>query len=170
MQVGLTNEDGSSAAHLSRPWGVALYGDRVFVADMDNHRVQVFDRNTGAFVHTIAQRGDGDGQLDNPRCDALVFYFDTVPTISNCSLAFVSQRHNMRFVLHRHSGVCVGGDNLYVAELGNHRVSVFSCVEFTFRGSFGRKGDAAGCFQVCSLFFACHISIFSFTHVFSFFL
>lgn len=35
---------------------------------MDNHRVQVFDRTTGAFVHTIGLRGDGHGQLDNPRC------------------------------------------------------------------------------------------------------
>ena len=50
---------GSGPGELERPTDVAVDGDRVFVCDPLNHRVQVFDRD-GNFVDSIGKRRGGD--------------------------------------------------------------------------------------------------------------
>ena len=58
---------------LQRPVGVAVSPDgaRVYVVDVgginnDNHRVQVFDPQSGAHLQTIGTRGEGKGQFNLP--------------------------------------------------------------------------------------------------------
>ena len=57
-----------------RPAGLTVNanGSRVFVVDTGGvtsarHRVLVFDAYSGALLHTISQRGHGDGELNLPR-------------------------------------------------------------------------------------------------------
>ena len=69
-----TGKKGAAADQLSNPLGVALHepplgSDQptlLFVADYGNHRVQVFDADTGALVRTIGQDGEALGQLNHP--------------------------------------------------------------------------------------------------------
>lgn len=50
---------GSGPGELERPTDLAVDGDRVFVCDPLNHRVQVFDRD-GNFLDSIGKRTGGD--------------------------------------------------------------------------------------------------------------
>lgn len=54
----------------------------IFVADSRNHRVQVFDLDTGEPLWSFGQQGDGDGELNAPRSvtidrEGLVHVVDT---------------------------------------------------------------------------------------------
>jgi sugar lactone lactonase YvrE len=53
---------GSQPGQLDYPSGIAIYGERVYVADSGNNRVQVFDLN-GAFILEWGNQGTGDGQF-----------------------------------------------------------------------------------------------------------
>jgi len=57
--IGVSGQSGSDNAHLDHPLGVAVDANRIYVADENNHRVQVFSRATRAYQATIS---DGWGQ------------------------------------------------------------------------------------------------------------
>ncbi|VDL82060.1 unnamed protein product [Nippostrongylus brasiliensis] len=57
---------GQSNGKFNNPWGVAVDElGTIYVADKDNHRVQMFDKN-GLFVGKFGSNGHGPGQLHNP--------------------------------------------------------------------------------------------------------
>jgi DNA-binding beta-propeller fold protein YncE len=47
------------------PAGIALHGDEVYVTDLGNNRVQVFDRD-GRFRRKWGSAGAGDRQFNTP--------------------------------------------------------------------------------------------------------
>ena len=57
--IGVSGQSGSDNAHFDHPLGIAVYADRIYVADENNHRIQVFSRSTGVYQATIS---DGWGQ------------------------------------------------------------------------------------------------------------
>lgn len=65
--VGVGGEQGWDNAHFSNPSGVALDVQYLYVADTWNNRVQVFRRDTLAYVATLGGSwGDANGQFRNP--------------------------------------------------------------------------------------------------------
>ncbi len=54
------------ATSLERPVDVAIYGERVYVCDMQKHHVMVFDRVTGKPLSTIGKLGDKEGEFNRP--------------------------------------------------------------------------------------------------------
>lgn len=58
---------GSANGQFDLPWGVAVNPNtgEVFVADQNNHRIQVFDGN-GSFLRSFGSFGTGPGQLNLP--------------------------------------------------------------------------------------------------------
>lgn len=52
--------------YLSFPGAHDVDGNRVYIPDSFNHRVAVFDKNTGQFLFSWGYRGLGIGQFDNP--------------------------------------------------------------------------------------------------------
>ena len=59
---------GCGAGQFQQPLDVcvSLCGEWLFVADRDNHRVQVLRASDGEHVHTIGSTGNGDGQFNSP--------------------------------------------------------------------------------------------------------
>jgi len=58
--------EGSGVGELKCPTGVAVDGaGKVFVADCDNHRIQVFDAK-GEVVRVFGREGSGTGELKRP--------------------------------------------------------------------------------------------------------
>ena len=53
-------------ATLERPVDVAVYGDKVYVCDMQKSQVIVFDRLTGSLLSVIGKKGDKDGEFNRP--------------------------------------------------------------------------------------------------------
>jgi streptogramin lyase len=65
--IGVSGEAGSDNDHLSSPAGVTTDAGYIYVADTWNHRVQVFNRNTRAYVATIGTGwGTGNTQFRSP--------------------------------------------------------------------------------------------------------
>jgi sugar lactone lactonase YvrE len=65
--IGVPGQSGSDSGHFNNPLGVAVDASRIYVADENNHRVQVFDRVTRAYQATISQGwGTGNTQFKNP--------------------------------------------------------------------------------------------------------
>jgi DNA-binding beta-propeller fold protein YncE len=56
---------GSAQGQLNQPYGVAVRGNLLYVSDMGNNRISVFDLN-GAFQGTFGSAGTGNGQLRKP--------------------------------------------------------------------------------------------------------
>lgn len=124
---GMAGADDGTAARFHHPQRLVVDGDRLLVADADNHRVRAIDLLTGA-VTTVAGTGvagfSGDG--------------------GPATAAQLNQPY----------GVTTGPDGqIYVAEYGNHRVrrvdadgvltTVAGTGEATFSGDGGPAADAA---------------------------
>lgn len=54
------------ATNLERPVDVAIYGERIYVCDMQKHQIIVFDRVTGKLMSVIGKPGDKDGEFNRP--------------------------------------------------------------------------------------------------------
>jgi hypothetical protein len=59
--------DGDPHYEFGRIRGLALRGDRVYVADAANHEIRIFD-GSGRFVHSMGRPGNGPGELRSPCC------------------------------------------------------------------------------------------------------
>ncbi len=49
-----------------RPSDVAIIGGKLFVADMENNKIQVLDKRTGEFLYSFSSGGSQDGELFFP--------------------------------------------------------------------------------------------------------
>jgi PKD repeat protein len=65
--LGTTGSPGSGNNQFNTPQGVAVDANYIYVADTENHRVQIFNRNTLAYVATIGgSYGTGNNQFKFP--------------------------------------------------------------------------------------------------------
>ena len=138
---------GKGNGQFSAPWGLAIGSDRnVYVLDMGNDRIQVFDLE-GRFLRKWGTQGMGDGEFDNPR--GLAFG-------PNGNL-HVADRSNHRIQvfdlegrflrkwgtrgtgdgeLRFPRGAAIDGDgNVYVPDAINNRIQVFECLTTASRSS-----------------------------------
>ena len=126
---------GRNAGEFDCPEGVRYHNHQVYVCDIDNGRIQVFDPNLD-FLRIFGTCGDGPGQPKNPtdidfdsngniyvvdwgKCHVLAF------TEDGRYLYHFGQEGRGKGELNGPSGLCVSGDCVYVAEYHNNRVSMF---------------------------------------------
>lgn len=98
---------GQGNTQLCWPIGLAVFGNRLYIADAGNHRVQIFDISNPAspsYVATLGQTG--------------------IPGSTN-------NRFN------RPNGVAVNANHIYVADFHNHRVQVFNRNTLTYIATIG---------------------------------
>ncbi len=59
---------GDKDGELNEPCSVTIdqRSGRIVVADSENHRIQMFDENTGEFVSKFGSKGSDDGKLKFP--------------------------------------------------------------------------------------------------------
>ena len=143
---------GSDHGEFNDPRGVAVIGDRVFVCDRDNHRLQVFTKERLEFVKTIGSQGQGDEHFNSPLditqdelgnmyvCDYGNNRVKLLNKQGEFQLSF-SKKANGQLIFP--SGVCVVDQFVYVVELGGHCVSVFSR-DGQFVTSFSKRGNKEG--------------------------
>ena len=132
--------------------------NKVYVADNNNHHVQVLNSDL-TFSSTYGKQGSGKGQFNGPHgiaCDSTgnVYVADTnnhriqIFTAEGKFLRMFGRRGQGRGELA--SPRCVAVDTsgmVYVSEEGNHRVSVFTS-DGQLVTSFGRKGEGPGEFSL----------------------
>jgi len=156
---------GAAPGQFTDPRGLAVDSEgRVYVADGNNHRIQVFDSN-GQFVTQWGSQGAGPGQFQEPwgvavDQDGNVYVADTWNhrlqkfdsegsfllqwgTFGNTQGATVGQENV--FYGPRDIAIDAAG-NLYVTDTGNKRVVKFS-PEAEFLGQWGGFGLQSGQFH-----------------------
>lgn len=51
---------------LKRPMDVAVFQERIYVADFTSHAIVVLDKETGKTIQTIGEPGDAEGEMNRP--------------------------------------------------------------------------------------------------------
>ena len=134
------------------PRGVAVAGDRVFVCDRYNHRVQVLTRELQP-VKQFGSQGSGDGQFNYPMSiavdsEGMLYVSDygnhrvQVFTRNGQFIYSFGKKGSGQGELIGPCGVFVDGSYVYVAENSNNRVCVLT-KDGQFIASFG-KGHITG--------------------------
>jgi hypothetical protein len=133
-QLGVTGQRGADNAHFSHPYSVAVSDAYIFVADYYNHRVQVFDRQSRAYITTIARPGadaigtptdvvvDGAGQLhiaDMDRHRVLTYEIGTWNFVRQLGETDVPFRTDYQHIYWPEGIALTPDGGIYVADGGN---------------------------------------------------
>jgi DNA-binding beta-propeller fold protein YncE len=112
LQIGAPGKTGPDS--LNRPAGVAVdsAANEVYIADTGNHRIAVFDANTGAFKRAWGGHGDqptaqGAGAYDPNAAPARQFRDPTCVEISKDNLVYVCDRSSDRIQVFQKNGTFV---------------------------------------------------------------
>ena len=144
-------EWGRKKREFDDPRGIALYDNRVYVCDRDNHRIQVFDCDLN-WIRFIGSHGDGNGELDSP-------YDVTFDTAGNMYVAERGNRRvqvmdtsgqHIRYLFHgiegkksRPSGLHIADKYVYISDWGGDYIVVYE-TSGKFVTKFGRCGSKEG--------------------------
>jgi DNA-binding beta-propeller fold protein YncE len=153
---------GQAAGQFDVPRGLAVSkAGELFVADSDNHRVQVFRVSDGTFLWNIGgAKGSGNEQFIRPvdvalspdETELLVVDFgnariEVIRARDGQYLRGWGGRGSAKGQFERpHSIVLTGSGEVLVADTHNHRVCVFA-LDGTCRGWIGSQGSGAGQFE-----------------------
>ena len=138
MSVG-SSKGGSGPLQFNKPRGISVHPTtgQIFVADYDNHRIQVINGDF-TYSHSIGSEGTAPGQLNHPWGVALdgVGNVYVANTGNHCIDVFTSDHKYLRQFgsigsidgkLNFPSSITIDTHNtVYVTEYGNHRISVFT--------------------------------------------
>ena len=139
-----------------RPMDVVVYGDRVYVADINQSEVEVLDRATGEVIDIIGGIGSADGRLNKPSHLALDAEGNLFVTDSfNLRLQmFDPQGEFVKVIgwnvqgpggLARPKGLDVDRDgHLYIADVAFQILQIFSVETRDALLYFGKSGTGPG--------------------------
>ena len=145
---------GNGQGQFNDPTGIAVAGERVFVSDARNGRIQVFGTD-GRFRYSFGKPGDKPGELGRPMnltvsggALYVAEYFNDriqVFALDGTPKRIIGKAGTGPGEFNAPGGVAVGRDGaLYVADFYNHRVQKLSA-EGAFVRQWGRpEGPAKG--------------------------
>lgn len=146
-----------SAGQLAGPVGIALDGEKIYVADRGHSRIAVFDRNTRQLLGAFGSPGSGPGEF-NQLEDAVVighllYVSDRlnhrIQIFDSKSFAYVGEfgSHGRRQgQFNQPVGLCSDGELLYVSDHENHRIQIFDATSHKFVAAIGEAGNEDGNF------------------------
>ena len=151
-----SSESGSGQLQFYYPSGITVHPKtrQIFVADLCNNRIQVFNNNL-TFLHTIAPSGDNqfngpiDVALDN---EGYLFvaefgnHFITKLTTKGHYVTRFGSEGSAPGQLHIPHSLTINNGLVYVTESGNNRVSIFD-TNGTFLHCFGKRGSGEETFN-----------------------
>jgi Bacterial Ig-like domain (group 3)/NHL repeat len=160
--IGVSGIHGGDNTHLNLPGNVAVdpASGRIFVADTGNHRVQVFDAASFAYVATLGATGtpgSDNGHFDRPASVGLnpagqLYVTDAgnqrVQIFGTPGLAYVGTlgatgvpgADNAHFDQPADAQLDPTTDQILVADTGNARVQIFDAGSFSYVATLGVTG------------------------------
>ena len=150
-----SSESGSGRLQFNTPVGITVHPTtgQIFVADCNNHRIQVFN-NDLTFSHTTQSGNKSfklplDVALDNEGYLYVAEYWShciTKLTTKGQYITRFGSRGSAPGQLFRPSSLTINNNLVHVTEEGNHRVSIFD-TNGTFIHCFGKEGSGEGEFN-----------------------
>lgn len=127
---------GPAPSQLDGAQGIAteINGNSVYVADTNNGRVGVYTTSSGAFERAFGKGVNAVAGASNPDV---------------CTRACANGTGAGAGALDHPKGIALGGGRVFVADSGNHRVSVFDQVSGAFVRAFGKGVNASDGSDVC---------------------
>ena len=153
-----SSKTGNGPLQFNYPIGITVHPttEQIFVADTDNHRIQVLNKDL-TYSHSFGKRGSLPEQFNLPydvtfdnegylyvadRCNHCIKKFTStgqyISTFSSCG----SNPGQIRYP----SSIIIDNNLLYVSELGNNRISIFD-TNGCFIHCFGKRGSGEGEFD-----------------------
>jgi len=139
---------GNGVNEFDHPRGLTVAEKKIFICDSNNHRVQILNKETGAYISHWGKEGTDPGQLYFPEgiflYEELLYIGDNEhvqvftkdgqfiqrigPTdSSNSNLNKRNTKLGAGNGEFKHAiGLCIVKNKLYVADNGNHRIQVFT--------------------------------------------
>ena len=154
---------GSKPGEFNFSRGVKVYHNQVYVCDLENNRVQVFDLEL-SFITSFGSKSSGQGQFDRPN-DLAVDSQGNI-YVSECNSNQVQVLDpNGRYLrqfgnkswpgkLDQPGGIHIVHDCVYVSDSGNDRIAVFQ-LSGAFLTSFGKYGTRRGEFDCDGFLYVC---------------
>ena len=163
---------GGQAGQFSSPKAVCCSAGKIFIADTQNHRIQVFYEKDGAFSYAFGSRGTRDGHFMSP--SGVAFFLPkklvvVADTMNHRVQVFHKQELQSKFgtrgsepgQFNKPVGVAVNSkQEIIVSDSGNHRIQVFNSSGELLR-LFGTHGSKTGQFST-----PCHVAIDSYDNIF----
>jgi DNA-binding beta-propeller fold protein YncE len=154
---------GNTVDSLNKPSGLALYHDHVYVADCNNHRIQIYTVH-GVFVRGFGTLGNNHGQFRFPYgvCiyNELVYVCDSGNNriqIFNIGGKFVrtfGKRGRLDDEFHDPFDVAVANDRIFITDSSNDRIQVYT-LSGEYISTIGGRGIGKGQFSsprgICSV-------------------
>lgn len=151
--------EGKEPGQFQQPIGIVVRGNKVFVSDSGNHRIQVFDRD-GQFLRSFGQEGEELGDLNQPMSLGLhkktlyvaEYLNDRVQkfSLSGKSRGAFGTSGSEPGQFDAPSDVAVDAQgHAYVVDFYNHRVQVFNPSEQVIQqyGKTRQSGSQEGLFN-----------------------
>ena len=142
---------GSGPMQFNDPRGLKLNNNKLYVCDSFNHRIQVFDTELNYITSIGGGRGSGPGQFNRPR--DVSFDDSSMLHVADCRIQVLDQdgkyvreygqRGSDLGQLNSPAFIHVDHDYVYVSEMFNHCVSVFT-TSGRFVHTIGRLGRGPG--------------------------
>jgi DNA-binding beta-propeller fold protein YncE len=133
------------ADKLNQPVGIAIQGTEVYIADNENHRIAVFDKDTGDLIRII---GDGYGQKPGQMfCPCGVAVYKGLVIVAewgNGRLQIFRDGKSAFMVTdipHAHHVAVDSAGGVYVAQYSAKRVRKFKIYSYDDRENFGFATD-----------------------------
>lgn len=140
---------GSATEPLIKPMAVIELDSKIYVADSDNHRLQVFDYD-GNPIQIIGKAGQGEGEFQFPyglAADSKKQIYVADLTNGNISVFSTSGEFIKYFGnstdIKKPAGLSIANNQVYVADVGLNKVTVFDLEGKKIR-EIGSPGTAPG--------------------------
>jgi len=92
--IGITQEEGADIAHFDQPTDVDCFGNKIYITDHNNHRIQIFDSSGGAFSYLTTIGITGMSGSDNVHLRG-----PTSSSIGSDGKLYISDMENNRIVI-----------------------------------------------------------------------
>lgn len=142
-----------TATGMVYPQGIAFskINQEIYISDKWNHCIHVFSKS-GAYLRKMLTKGNGPGRIRSPDGIAIGANEELIISDSGndriiiinpkseehiCTLGYINNKR----CLNMPTGIAVSGDNIIVADTGNHRIKMFSLDGKLLQeiGSLGRE-------------------------------
>ena len=149
---------GSGDGEFSFPWSCASDDTNLYVTDAFNHRIQIFNKSTKAFVGKIGgpSFGSGDGEFNDPRGVAVDANYIYVADTWNHRVQVFNKTSPFAFVakfgtngsadaeFNQPVSISLDATKIYIMDKANNYVKVWTKGTYSYSSKVGTAGPGSG--------------------------